>query len=359
MAHEIKIYRTQNSRLSQFDPHDIGFGKIFTDHMFVADYDGQQWTDLRIEPYGGMALSPATSALHYGQAIFEGMKAFAAGEDVLLFRPLDNWKRLNISAERMVMPAIPQEIFMQALSTLVDLERQWVPNTEGSSLYIRPFMFATDDYVGVKPSEKYRFVIFCCPVGPYYSKPLRVKVEEDYSRSAPGGTGFAKCAGNYGGSMYATKKAQDEGYDQVLWTDPKAHEFVEETGTTNFFAVLEDTIVTPDLSENLLAGITRDSAIQILKSMGKKVEERPLSVTELKSLFEQKKIKELFITGTAATLINLVGFGHHGKFYDVMENGDTTLSEALKKQLDDMRYGHAPDSFGWLVKVDQQVSEMA
>jgi branched-chain amino acid aminotransferase len=359
MAHEIKIYRTQNSRLSHFDPEDIGFGKIFTDHMFVADYDGTRWTDLRIEPYAGMSLSPATSALHYGQAIFEGMKAFAAGEEVLLFRPTDNWKRLNVSARRMVMPELPEDIFMQALTTLVDIDRQWVPNTDGSSLYIRPFMFATDDYVGVKPSEKYRFVIFCCPVGPYYSKPLRVKVEEDYSRSAPGGTGFAKCAGNYGGSLFATKKAQDEGYDQVLWTDPVEHEFVEETGTTNFFAVLKDKVVTPNLTENLLAGITRDSAIALLKSMGSEVEERPLSVTELKAEFNNGNVRELFITGTAATLINLVGFGHHGNFYNVMDQGDTSLSASLKKNLDDMRYGLAPDPFGWMVKVEHQVSEMA
>jgi len=327
--------------------------------MFVADYDGKNWTDLRIEPYSQIQLSPATSALHYGQAIFEGMKAFSASGEVWLFRPKENWKRLNTSAKRMVMPELPEDIFMQGLTALVDIDRQWVPGTDGSSLYIRPFMFATDEHVGVRPSEKYKFIIFCCPVGPYYNNPLRVKVEEHYSRSAPGGTGFAKCSGNYGGSLFATKKAQEEGFDQVLWTDPVTHEFVEETGTTNFFAVIGKNIVTPDLSENLLAGITRDSAIKLLNHMGYEVEERPLSILELKKEFHNGNLKELFITGTAATLINLVGFGHNHHFFDVMAQGDTSISSSLKSLLDGIRYGQSEDVFGWMQKVEQELGEPA
>lgn len=357
MAYEIKINKTQNSRIGEFDQNNIGFGKIFTDHMFVADYDGKNWTDPRIEPYGNIPLSPATSALHYGQAIFEGMKAFSAGDQIHLFRPNDNWSRLNISARRMVMPEIPQDLFMEGLHTLVNLDRNWVPTAEGSSLYIRPYMFATDDHVGVRPSEKYKFIIFCCPVGPYYNKPLKVKVEEEFSRSAPGGTGFAKCAGNYGGSLYATKKAQEEGFDQVLWTDPVSHKNVEETGTTNFFAIIGNQAVTPALGETLLAGITRDSVIKIMKDQGIEVVERLLSVEELKSAHSSGQLKEMFITGTAATLINIEAFGHHGEMFDVYQNADFTVSKNVKNTIDGIRYGQLPDKFNWCVMVESQLTE--
>ncbi len=359
MGFEIKIQKAQNSRISELDENNIGFGKIFADHMFVSIWDGEKWTDSRIEPYGPMHMSPATSALHYGQAIFEGMKAFNTGEKIQLFRPEENWKRLNISAKRMVMPEIPKELFMDGLLKLVDIDRKWVPKAPGSSLYIRPFMFAMDDFVGVRPSTRYCFVIFCCPVGPYYDKPLRVKVEEEFSRAAPGGTGFTKCAGNYGAAMYPTKKAQEEGFDQVLWTDPVKHEFVEETGTTNFFAVIKDKVVSPLLDGTLLAGITRDSVIQVVKSLGITVEERKLSITELKEAHANGSLKELFITGTAATLINLTGFGHHHEFFDVMANGDTSLSQKIKTTLDNIRYGKIEDTHHWMVPVESVLSETA
>lgn len=354
MAYEIKINKTQNSRILELDQNNIGFGKIFTDHMFVCDFDGENWVSPTIEPYGPMMLSPATSALHYGQAIFEGMKAFHYHKDVALFRPKDNARRLNVSARRMVMPEIPLDLFMQGLETLIDLDRAWVPTSEGSSLYIRPFMFATDDHVGVRPSQKYRFVIFCCPVGPYYSQPLKVKVEEEFSRAAPGGTGFAKCAGNYGGSLFPTKKAQDEGYDQVLWTDPITHKLVEETGTTNIFAVIGDRVVTPMPGNTMLSGITRDSVIEVLKSENIIVEERALSVAELKETLKAGELKELFITGTAATLINLSGFGHQNQFYDVMAKGDTHISERVKTTLDALKRGQIEDTFGWMTVLKAQ-----
>lgn len=348
MAYEIKIQKSENSRISELNQEDIGFGKIFSDHMFVCDFDGKNWINPTILPYGNMTLSPSTSALHYGQSIFEGMKAFSYKNGVALFRPMLNVKRLNISAKRMVMPEIPEDLFMQALETLIDIDRQWVPTSQGASLYIRPFMFATDEYVGVRPSMKYRFVIFCCPVGPYYSQPLKVKVEEKYSRAAPGGTGFAKCAGNYGGALYPTKMAQEEGFDQVLWTDPITHEFVEETGTTNFFAVWKDKVVTPATSETLLDGITRKSVIETLKNMNIPVEERPISVTELKAAISSQEIKELFITGTAATIVNLTGIGHHGTFYDVLANGNTEVSEKVKSTINQIRTGVSEDQFGWM-----------
>jgi len=351
MLHNITIRNTEFSRISEVDFNNIGFGKIFSDHMFLADWDGHEWTRPRIEPYANLSLSPATSAIHYGQAIFEGMKAFRNGDDVFLFRPKDNWRRLNISAERMVMPEVPESLFMDGLQTLLSLDKSWVPGNEGSALYIRPFMFATDDFIGVKPSEKYCFCIFTCPVGPYYSKPLRIKVEEKYSRAAQGGVGFTKCAGNYGAAMYPTKLAQSEGYDQVLWTDPSTHTLVEETGTTNFFAVTGSGVITPNLHETMLAGITRDSVIQILKKENILVEERPLTVSELKTLYHEGTLKELFISGTAATLINIEGFAHQGKYFDVMKTGNTQISDLIRAKLDSIRLGKTDNDFGWVKKI--------
>jgi branched-chain amino acid aminotransferase len=351
MSHNITIQKTEKSRISSVDFNNIGFGKIFSDHMFLADWDGNTWTHPRIEPYANLSLSPATSAIHYGQAIFEGMKAFRSEGNVYLFRPRDNWRRLNISAERMVMPEVPEALFMEGLTSLIRLDQDWVPGSEGSALYIRPFMFATDDFIGVKPSEKYCFAIFTCPVGPYYSKPLRIKVEERYSRAAPGGVGFTKCAGNYGAAMYPTKLAQSEGFDQVLWTDPLTHTLVEETGTTNFFAVTNNCVITPNLHETMLAGITRDSVIKVLQKDGLTVEERPLTVTELKDLHTSGMLNELFISGTAATLINIEGFAHQGQYFDVLTTGNTAVSDKLRNSLDQIRHGKSEDIFGWIEKL--------
>jgi branched-chain amino acid aminotransferase len=265
----------------------------------------------------------------------------------MLFRPRENAKRLNRSAERMVMPSVPEDLFMDGLKKLIDLDSAWIPNTEGGSLYIRPFMFATDDFIGVKPSEHYIFAIFCCPVGPYYTKALKVKVEEEFSRAAPGGVGFTKCAGNYGGAMYPTLQAQKEGYDQVLWTDPLTHTLVEETGTTNLFAVFENEIVTPALGSTLLSGITRDSVIKGLMHLGHPVTERNLSVNELKEQLNAGTLKEIFITGTAATLIKIQGFGHQGNYFEVLEQGNSDVSDSIKNWLDAVRLGESEDVFEW------------
>lgn len=353
MNFEISIEKVKNSRIAEFDTENIGFGKIFSDHMFVSDWDGEAWTNHRIIPYGPFSLSPATSAIHYGQSIFEGMKAFASRQnnhDVILFRPEENAKRFNRSAKRMAMPEISQDLFIKSLTTLIDIDRNWVPRTEGGSLYLRPFMFATDDFIGVKPSTKYTYAVFCCPVGPYYNKPLRVKVEEEFSRAAPGGVGFTKCAGNYAASMYPTALAQSEGYDQVLWTDPITHTLVEETGTTNFFAVFGNTIVTPELTDTLLAGTTRESVILTLRSLGYTVEERKLSVQELKDKLAAGLLSELFITGTAATLINLDGFGHNGEYHSVITQGNQEVSSKVKNYLDNIKMEITPDSHGWILK---------
>jgi branched-chain amino acid aminotransferase len=277
------------------------------------------------------------------------MKAFADKKTgrPLLFRPRENWKRLNRSAERMVMPVVPEDLFMDGLKSLIDLDKDWVPQTEGGSLYIRPYMFATDDFIGVKPSETYIFAIFCCPVGPYYTKALKIKVEEEFSRAAPGGVGFTKCAGNYGAAMYPTLRAQEEGYDQVLWTDPTTHTLVEETGTTNLFAVFHNEVITPKLGNTLLAGITRDSVIQGLREIGHSVIERELSVDELKDRLQAGELKEIFITGTAATLIRIQGFGHAGVYHEVLEQGSTEVSDSIKQWLDAIRHGESADIFEW------------
>ena len=317
--------------------------------MFLANWDGSSWINPRIVPYAPISLSPATSAIHYGQSIFEGMKSFISKKtgEPLLFRPRENAKRLNRSAERMVMPTVPEDLFMEGLKKLISIDAAWIPKTEGGSLYIRPFMFATDDFIGVKPSEHYIFAIFCCPVGPYYTKALKIKVEEEFSRAAPGGVGFTKCAGNYGGAMYPTLQAQKEGYDQVLWTDPLTHTLVEETGTTNLFAVFENEIVTPSLGNTLLAGITRDSVIKGLRHLGHTVNERHLSVNELKDQLKAGKLREIFITGTAATVIKIQGFGHQGNYFEVLERGNTQVSEQIKDWLVAVRLGETEDVFGW------------
>jgi branched-chain amino acid aminotransferase len=252
-ALKISTNRVAESRLPKVDLANVPFGKVYTDHMFIADYRDGEWKNSRIIPYGYMPISPATPALHYGQSIFEGMKAYPAenGKEALVFRPLDNWKRMNISAERMCMPAIPEELFMESLEALIDLDRAWIPKAKGSSLYIRPFMFSADEYIGIRPSLDFTFMIILSPVGPYYSTPVKVKIETHYTRAVEGGTGYAKAGGNYGGAIYPAKLAQDQGYHQLIWTDGKTHEYVEESGTMNVMFVIDNVLVTPALSDSI------------------------------------------------------------------------------------------------------------
>jgi len=353
----ISINKVINSRISEFDPNNIAFGKLYTDHMFVCEYEGGEWKNARIEAFKPFELSPATSALHYGQAIFEGMKAFANDKgEVSTFRPMDNAKRLNISADRMMMPSFPEDLFMEALSKLIEIEANWVPSVAGSSLYIRPYMFATDAFIGVKPSDNYKFCIFCCPVGPYYSKALKVKVEENYSRAVKGGTGFAKCAGNYAAALKPTVAAQKEGFDQILWTDAMEHKYLEETGTTNIFLVLDGKLVTPEKSDTLLAGITRDSTIQIAKDLGMDVTERKISINEIVQCQENGSLEEIFITGTAATILNIEEFGYKGQRYLVPIQETGSFSYKIKTRLMDIRNGDAKDTHGWRMLMSSTAS---
>ncbi len=262
-APPFNIQKVETSKLLSLSLENIPFGKYFTDHMLEADYEDGEWRNIEIKPYQPLLLDPSTAALHYGQAIFEGIKAYKDSEgNAFIFRPIDNFKRFNVSATRMQMPEVPEEIFMEGMRVLVDLDKSWIPTQDDHSLYIRPFMFANDPVIGVKPSEKYKFMIILSPTGPYYNKPMRIYVEEKYSRAAPGGIGFAKAAGNYGASMLATAEAKELGYDQVLWTDAIEHKYVQEIGTMNVFFIIGNKAYTPELSTGtILSGVTRDSPL--------------------------------------------------------------------------------------------------
>ncbi|MEJ8758201.1 branched-chain amino acid aminotransferase [Pontibacter sp. H259] len=341
------------SRISELDFNNIEFGKIFSDHMLVADFKDGAWQNPEIMPYGNMSLSPATSAIHYGQAIFEGMKAYRSVDgDILLFRPYDNFRRLNISAERMCIPEIPEEIFMQGLEQLLRLDAAWVPPTPGSALYIRPFMFATDDFIGVRPSSNYRFAVFSCPVGAYYSSPVRVAIETTYVRSAEGGAGYAKAAGNYGASMLPTRKMQEKGYQQLIWTDHKEHKYIEESGTMNVMFVIDGVLVTPTVSSTILAGITRDSVLQVARDMGYTVEERRISVDEIVDAHKAGKLQEAFGTGTAATIAQIATINYNGHDMDLPAVEDREISNKVAAHLDMIKTGQAPDPYNWNYRIN-------
>lgn len=349
---KISIQKVSQSRLAEVDFSNIPFGKIYTDHMFMADYRNGEWGNLRIVPYGYMPISPATPALHYGQSIFEGMKALPNEKgEALVFRALDNWNRMNISGERMCMPYIPEELFMESLSTLIDLDRAWIPQEDGSSLYIRPFMFSADEYIGIKASENFTFMIILCPVGAYYSTPVKVRIETHYTRAVEGGTGYAKAGGNYGGAIYPAKLAQDKGYHQLIWTDGKNHEYIEESGTMNVMFVIEDTLVTPALSDSILAGITRDSVLKLARHWGMKVEERRISVRELVDGLQKGKVKEAFGAGTAATIAHIELIGFEDKDYYLPPIAERKFSNRVLEELDGIKRGTKPDPFGWISKM--------
>jgi branched-chain amino acid aminotransferase len=349
---KINIQAVKQSRIAQVDFNNIPFGKVYTDHMFVADYRGGEWQQMRIVPYGHMLVSPATPAIHYGQAIFEGLKAYkGASNEALVFRPRDNWARLNRSGERMCMPFLPEEIFMEGMAALLDIDRQWIPASEGSSLYIRPFIFSADEYIGIKPSENWTFMIITSPVGAYYSTPVKVKIETYYTRAVAGGTGYAKAGGNYGGAIYPAKLVQDKGYHQLIWTDGKEHKYIEESGTMNVMFVINDTLVTPALNDSILAGITRESVLQVARSWNMKVEERKISVDELVRGLEQGIVTEAFGAGTAATIAPIELIGYEDKDYHLPPVAHRKFSNKIYQYLDSLKRGLVADPFGWVMKL--------
>ncbi len=347
-APAIAIQKTAHSRISETDFNNLEFGKYISDHMLISDWAKGEWSEPHILPFGELRMTPAILALHYGQAIFEGMKAFRMKDgSINIFRPHKHHERLLKSLDRMCMPEISYDMFIQSLHAVIELDKEWVPNTEGSSLYIRPVVFASESRLGVKVSEQYKFVVMTSPVGPYYNKPFRLKVEGHYTRTAEGGTGFAKCAGNYGGAFYPTQLAKKEGFDQVLWTDHKEHKYIDEVGMMNVMFVMSGKLVTPKLNTAILDGVTRASILTMAKEEGLTIEERRISVDELEEGFKNKTLTEAFGCGTAAVVapvavINIRGIDH--AFPEVDPN---SIQQRLKKKLLDIRTGVATDRHGW------------
>ena len=345
---QIKITKNSNSRLAETEFKDIPFGKIFTDHMFVADFEDGEWKNFEILPYGPIPMSPAISALHYGQAIFEGMKAYRLPSgDISIFRADKNFERFNISADRMAMPTIPEEIFMQGIATLINMDRDWVPTQENYALYLRPVMFATDDSLGVRASSNYKFVVLASPTGPYYTKALKVKIETKYTRANEGGVGYAKTAGNYARSLYPFAEAQKEGFDQLIWTDSATHSFVEESGAANVMFVLDGKLITAAVGETILNGVTRDTIIALAKDKGITVEERKVTVAEIIAGAKNGTLTEAFAVGTAATVTQIGEIGYEGELYQLSDTSTRTISTGIAKELNEIRNGLAADKFGW------------
>ncbi len=351
-ALDIQVTKTAKSKINEIDFNNLPFGKYFTDHMLEVDYANGEWQKPVIRPFQNLSLSPALSAIHYGQSIFEGIKAYKDRDGhPFIFRPYDNFRRFNISAERMMMTTVPEELFIEGMRRLIDLDRDWIPMKSDYSLYIRPFMFATDDTIGVHASEKYKFMILLSPTGPYYSAPMRIYVEDKFTRAARGGVGFAKAAGNYGGSMMATAVAKKRGFDQVLWMDAYEHKYVQEIGTMNVFFVIGNKVITPDLeSGTILEGVTRDSAIEVLRQEGYEVEEGPVHIDDLVRAFEAGELKEVFGTGTAATISMIKELQYED--YTMKFNTDTwKAAPAVRRILMDIREGRRADTHGWMFKV--------
>ncbi|MGB0837709.1 MAG: branched-chain amino acid aminotransferase [Flavobacteriaceae bacterium] len=347
----LTVTKAGNSKIDQVDFSNLAFGNVFTDHMFVCDYKDGKWQNPSVEPYAPIMLDPSAKVFHYGQAVFEGMKAYKDDNgSVWLFRPEDNFNRINISGERLAMPAFPKGFFFEGLETLLNLDREWIKNGEGNSLYIRPFVIATESGVSASPSTEYKFMIICSPAQSYYSGEVKVLIAEKYSRSADGGVGYAKAAGNYAGQFYPTNLAIKEGYQQVIWTDANTHEYLEEAGTMNVFVKIGDKLITAPTSERILDGITRKSLIELARSKGIEVEIRAVSVKELIEAANNGSLTEMFGSGTAAVISPIAGFAYQGAQYDLpkVENG---TAQFLKKSLTDIQQNKAEDPFNWTHEV--------
>ena len=347
----LKITTVEESIISKVDFNNLSFGKTFTDHMYVADYKDGKWQDHRIEPFKHFQVHPANIAWHYGQAIFEGMKATRHMDGTpMLFRPEMHSDRINLSADRLAMPSFPKDAFMDAIYQLVKLEKDWIPKEEGSALYLRPYMIAMDEFIGVQISQTYKFVIFCCPVGPYYSKPLKLKADDHYIRAAVGGTGEAKAAGNYAGSLLPTKLAKEEGYDQIMWLDANERHYIQEVGTMNIFFVFGNKVVTPSTDGAILKGITRNSLVHILKEKGYQIEERPISINEVMIGAKRGELTEVFGSGTAAVIANVKGIGYKGEMAN-LNLDNYKVAPMLKDTINGIRSGRLEDTYNWTTKV--------
>lgn len=337
-----------SSRISSVDLTNPVFGKECSDHMFTADYENGQWVNPEIVPFANIAFSPAMLALHYGQSVFEGMKAFRMQDGrISIFRPERHLMRFNISLERMCMPTISKELFFDALTELLKVDQAWVPSAPGTSLYLRPFCFASEARLKIKIADQYRFMILMSPAGKYFGEPYRLKVETFYTRTAEGGTGYAKCSGNYGSSFYPIQKANEEGFDQVLWTDAKEHRYIDEAGMMNIMFMVDGKIITPALNTAILAGVTRDSVITLAKDQGIVVEERKIAVDELETYLREGRVTEVFGTGTAAVVapVKLIRIGDVD--YSISLPDENSFQTKVYSLLNDIRTGIAPDHHGW------------
>ena len=351
MTSQIEIQRIEKSKIASVDFNNLPFGSVYSDHMLECNFKNGAWQTPVIKPFAPISLDPSSKIFHYGQSIFEGMKAYKDAENnTLLFRPLDNWKRLNKSAERLMIPQIPEEIFMDGLKELLKVDNDWIPTNEGSSLYIRPFMFATGSGFHASPANEYKFIIATAPSGAYFAGKVKVLIEEKYARAANGGVGYAKAGGNYAAQFYPTQLAMDKGYNQVIWTDDNTHQFIEEAGAMNIFIRINDTLITSPTSDRILDGITRKSILQIAEDAGIQTEVRKISVGEVVEAAKNGNLKEMFGAGTAAVISPIAGFGYQENDYElpVLEN---SFASQLKKKITDIQTNKVADPYGWRVFV--------
>ena len=351
MATYIEIQHTEKSKIDTIDFDNLPFGSVFSDHMLECDFINGAWQTPVIKAYSPISLDPASKIFHYGQSIFEGMKAYKdAAQKTLLFRPLENLKRLNKSAERLMIPAIPEAIFMDGLRKLLEIDNQWIPTNEGSSLYIRPFMFASGNGFHASPADAYKFVICTAPSGAYFAGKVKVLIEEKYARAANGGVGFAKAGGNYAAQFYPTQLAIEKGYNQVIWTDDNSHQYIEEAGAMNIFIRINDTLITSPTSDRILDGITRKSIIQLSEDLNITMEVRKITVSEVVAAAESGTLLEMFGAGTAAVISPIAGFGYQNTDYDLPEVKESYAS-LLKKTITDLQTNKTEDPYGWRVQL--------
>jgi branched-chain amino acid aminotransferase len=344
----IPVKRVQRSALLDADFEKLEFGRYVSDHMLVCDYQNGEWQQPMIVPFSNLSLNPATLALHYGQTVFEGMKAFRMADGgINIFRLEKHYNRFCRSLDRMCMAIPPFDIFKDGLIKLVETDKAWVPKQKGAALYLRPFVYASEARFGVKISEQYRFIIFTGPVPELYTQPIKVKVETHYVRASKGGTGFAKCGGNYGGAFYPTKIAREQGYEQVLWTDSRENKYIEESGMMNVMFVIDNTLVTPPLSDSILDGVTRDSLLQLANDAGFSVDERKISVDELELAFKEGRITEAFGAGTAAVVAPIKTININDTDYQLPEYTGNSINVMIKQKLDAIRSGTETDVYGW------------
>ncbi len=351
MSHKIRITKIKESNITSLDFNNIPLGTTFTDHMFMCDFEDGQWINPRIEPLASIPTHPAAMALHYGQAIFEGMKATKDATGVpVLFRPEKNAERLNFSADRMGIPQFPETLFVEGLKQLVALEQAWIPAEEGSALYLRPFIYADEAFIGMRAATHYKFIIIASPSGPFFTKPIRLYAETKYIRATNGGTGEAKAAGNYAAAIKPTEIAKSKGYDQVLWLDAHEFNYIQEVGTMNIFFKINGEFFTPSLDGAILNGITRMSVIELLRSRGYKLTERPITIDEIVKASQNGTLEEAFGTGTAVGIAMIQEIGY--KDISLPISDENPVSQMVLDTLNGIKIGKLEDEFGWLVKAD-------